>query len=506
MNQGLYEGISDGLPAPSSGAVRRKSGEVADRIRSYVLEKKVERSAVQDSTQRKDLGTIESDIVRTENEQQYRQSRIDALDATLAKTPPHAPTRVNLTPGEALGAGLGILAGTAYEGATAAYGVADKRQQVEHQNALMDFATERENAARQVEREERISDFLRGQRAQLGMARIQTQGAIEDANAQRGWQTDMAQLQHAWDEHSRAEQNAFQKSLMEQEHGWNLQIEDIRQKNALAASRIEFALKGVLASEDPESVEATLRGLAADGFVMGDGDIALFRKVAQFNKDNRAFAELMQKREQDRLERVANEQIRASQANSALQRDQFNFERSTVTPSGPITIDKSGGSTWNPGQAPAGPNAPANPNNVEQIGFNWMVTSKPAMTKEQADRHEVMRTARETFDAANAAYQAWNAKKPKASGQGFQTKAERDWEEQSVKLRMEADAAQTAWEQAVDAFKVSAPDSWAAYVTALRAAAKADIDRYAKLPDKAEGKRLADAVRRQYLIQTGEKF
>lgn len=504
--QDEFEGPDYDLPEPASPAIVNKlgkTGEAGQRIQSYLLRGKVAQTQKKNWQERGDLAVIEKDIESTESEQQYRQGRISMLEERLAAKPPVAPNRVGLSLGETFAGLVGAVAGDVQGGVNAAYAAADKRQKVDFENDFRSFSLGRENDLRQLDREDSISQFLRAQRANLGGQQAQIIGGVEDRIAGQDWELAMTKMQQGWNELQTVRNQNFQLKLDEMGRDWEMKIRELERADRNKAARIEFTLKGLLATEDEEAIERTVDFLRdVEGFDLGDGGRMLFKDIARNAREQREFENSMTTRQMENAERLGYANIASQQNQDAMNAEELRLRGAGV-------IGGRGGSKgteadWTSGSGADG-NAPLTPSVPAGLNFDTIVNQSPKMLPEQEAKHKAMVSLRSEYEAALAEDQAVMARKPKASGKTYKTKEERDWEEEWKNSNAKALAALRAWEGARDQFRAAPPAEWGAYVKELRTSAMAKIKELEK--DKSEdGKRLAKAVRSTFYQKTGEQL
>lgn len=506
MQPGIFEGVASAVtpsqPSATVASAGRRTGLAAIGIRSKILEQQVRDNAAKSEMQRKDFNRIEQDILRTETEQKEREARVAALDAKLEARPPEMPTQTRLTLGEGIGAALGVLSGNAYEGVTAAQQVAEKRQTRQFENDLRAFTMDRENAMRQVDREESVSNYLRQKQGNLEMARTDVLGRIEDVNSERGWQMDLENWRQSNERMNEIRRTGLQKEMMQFEQGLNMKLEDRRKQDQMSAVRIEAVLKMVGASIDEAAVHSALLGLKeTEGFEVDEGFIALMKRNAGYNKAQWEFEKTYKEEEQRWQQWVQGQQLgfqgRAQDNDDAESLARLRGELGNKGTGTKITAaDVAGGA-----QVPATPgmagNAPMGVNVGGGIRFEDAINALPEMSDAAKAQYGDFQKAFQSFETVRSEYLAHERNQPsKGENANVVPKAWREWDKKRQELKMKADQAFAAKEEAMGNFKALKPQIWDGWVKGLRETAKAQI----KETDKAGG----DAIRRLFRMKTGE--
>lgn len=302
MVPGAYEGMSAAVTAAHAAV------PPFVKIQRLIAESKTKREqAIRSYETDLQLPTLLDDIKKTDEEAQRRQQVIGGFIQQLAAPPPVMPTQTNLTLGEGIAGALGALFGDPGRASAAVSEAAQKRQAIQHQNALAAFGQQQQGSRLNLDEAQRSQELaLR--------LREQKQGRLYDAQDQlRGMRlkSDLDAIgaeeaakgkliQDAQDAVQAREMAKFKLALQHDDQAWELtkmnrQAElDTAKAKAVNLTKqqsdmVDAMIKGLEQNTDPEKVDAVLDELESKGIIFSEGMRLLYQERAKHNKTVEGF-------------------------------------------------------------------------------------------------------------------------------------------------------------------------------------------------------------------------
>lgn len=302
MIPGAYEGMSAAVTAAHAAV------PPFVKIQRLIAESKTKREqAIRSYETDMQLPTLLDDIKKTDAEAMRRQEVIGGFIQQLSTPPPAMPTGTNLTLGEGIAGALGALFGDPSRAASAVSEAAQKRQAIQHQNALNAFGQQQQGARLNLDEAQRAQE--------MGLRlREQKQGRVYDAQDQiRGmkFKSEMDAVEaetgakakliaDAQDAVQAREMAKFKLALQHDDQAWELtkmerqgQIDEAKVRAASMTKQqsdmVDAMIKGLENNTDPEKVDAVLDELESKGIVFNEGMRLMYQERAKHNKTVEGF-------------------------------------------------------------------------------------------------------------------------------------------------------------------------------------------------------------------------
>jgi len=297
MVPGAYEGMSAAVTAAHAAV------PPFVKIQRLIAEAKTKREqAIRSYETDLQLPTLLEDIKKTDEEAKRRQEMIGTFVQQLSAPPPMMPTQTNLTLGEGIAGALGALFGDPGRASAAVSEAAQKRQAIQHQNALAAFGQQQQGARLNLDEAQRAQELaLR--------LREQKQGRLYDAQDQlRGMRlkSDLDAIgaeeaakgkliQDAQDAVQAQQMAKIKFMLQKDDQAWELtkmnrQAEiDLAKAKAVTLTKqqndtADAMIKGLENNTDPDMVAPVLDELAKLGINFSEGTKLLYEERARHNK------------------------------------------------------------------------------------------------------------------------------------------------------------------------------------------------------------------------------
>lgn len=302
MIPSAYEGMSAAVTAAHAAV------PPFVKIQRLIAEAKTKREqAIRSYETDMQLPTLLDDIKKTDEEAQRRQQVIGGFIQQLSTPPPMMPTQTNLTLGEGIAGALGALFGDPSRAASAVSEAAQKRQAIQHQNALNAFGQQQQGARLNLDEAQRAQELalrLREQKqgrvydAQDQLRGMKFKSEMDAVEAETGAKAKL--IADAQDAVQAREMAKFKLALQHDDQAWELtkmnrQAElDTAKAKAVNLTKqqsdmVDAMIKGLEQNTDPEKVDAVLDELESKGIVFSEGMRLLYQERAKHNKTVEGF-------------------------------------------------------------------------------------------------------------------------------------------------------------------------------------------------------------------------